>query len=67
MMKKSRKNQRDYLLLKLKDLLLSKEYEIEVAKLEREEYGKWQTNHGEIIGYLDQEIDYLYQKIEGRI
>lgn len=57
----------EYLLLKLKDLLLTKEYEIQVGKMELEQYGKWQTNHGEFIGYIDQEIDFLYQKIEGRI
>jgi len=54
-------------LLKLKDLLLSKEYEIQVGRLDLEKYGQWQTNHGEIIDGINQEIDFLYQKIEGRI
>ena len=58
---------RELQFLKLRDLLLSKEYEIQVGRLELEQYGKWQTNHGEIIYYIDQEIYFLYQKIEGRI
>lgn len=57
----------EYLMLKIKDLLLTKEYEIQQGRIELEQYGKWQTNHGEAIGYIDQEIDFLYQKIEGRI
>lgn len=54
----------DLNLLKLRNLIASKEFEISIANRETVQFGQWTSNHPDTVAYIDIDMQKLIKEIE---
>ena len=56
----------ELILLRIRDLIATKEFEIAQANYETHRYGEWRSDHGSAIHYYDIEIEKLMEELGER-